>query len=411
MQAITTVGLDIAKSVFQVHGVDGQGDTIVRRQVKRRHVLAFFKTEGGVFDAYAPPPGAEAQGEAEESEEPAESPPAMEWGGIASQYFTMAVVPDTGGVGQPAFEDLAVQLESSDAIRQLVAEEDREWYPCVTFHHAERTVAAGQTATLVYKVYAGPKDRQLLLDTGLGLESILFHHLWNWLAGVCLALQSLLAAFFGVLGNWGLAILLFALLFRAIMLPLSLFSAKSTLLMQAKMHDLKPLVAEIKAKYKGNSDKLNEAILKLYKQHGINPFSHFKGCLPLMIQLPVLIALFQLLLNSYDLRGASFLWIDDLTLTDRLFALPFSIPWLGSYVNLLPLIMFTAMIIVGREMHVPGREEQASAGYRYVMPIAMTLLFYPFPAGCMLFWSTGNLLQILEQRRATAQAAKVLRTT
>jgi YidC/Oxa1 family membrane protein insertase len=114
------------------------------------------------------------------------------------------------------------------------------------------------------------------------------------------------------------------------------------------------------------------------------------------------------LLNSYDLRDASFLWIDDLTLPDRLFALPFSIPWLGSYVNLLPLIMFTAMIIVGREMHVPGREEQASAGYRYVMPIAMTLLFYPFPAGCMLFWSTGNLLQILEQRRATAQAARVL---
>jgi len=237
---------------------------------------------------------------------------------------------------------------------------------------------------------------------------VLFHHLWNWLAGVCLALQNVLAALKGVLGNWGLAILAFALLFRLVTLPLSLFGAKSALLMQAKMADLKPLVAELKVKHKGNSDKLNEAILRLYKEHGINPFSHFKGCLPLMIQLPVLIALFQLLLNSYDLRGASFLWISELTLPDRLAPLPFSIPWLGSYLNLLPLIMLGAMIVVGRAMHVPGREEQASAGFRYVMPIAMTLLFYPFPAGCMLFWTTGNLLQIAEQRYTTARVAKIL---
>jgi YidC/Oxa1 family membrane protein insertase len=281
----------------------------------------------------------------------------------------------------------------------------------LTFHHAEQTVAAGQSATLTYKIFAGPKDRALLLETGLGLESVLFHDLWNWLAGVCLTLQAILATFQGALGNWGLAILAFALLFRLVTLPLSLFGAKSALLMQAKMADLKPLVAEIKIANKGNSDKLNEAILALYKKHGINPFSHFKGCLPLMIQLPVLIALFQLLLNSYDLRGASFLWIDDLTLTDRLFALPFNIPWLGSYVNLLPLIMFAAMIVVGRAMHVPGREEQGSAGFRYGMPIAMTLLFYPFPAGCMLFWCTGNVLQIAEQRYTTARVSKLLGKT
>ena len=360
-------------------------------------INAFFKTDGGVFDLTVHGEASEADGD----EQPA--PPAAEWGGLESQYFTMVVVPNSGR----DFVAAAAELRASPAIDKLVSADDRAAYLSLVLTHEPIRVEAGASATVSYAIYAGPKERAALAASSLGLDSILFHYLWNWLAAVCLALQDILLVLKGVLGSYGLSIIAFAVLFRLVTLPLSLYGAKHSLLMQGKMAELKPVVAELKVKYAKNSDKLNQAILALYKEHGINPFSHFKGCLPLFIQLPVLIALFNLLLHSYDLRGAQFLWIGDLTLTDRLFALPFSLPWLGSYLNLLPLVMFGAMIMVGRAMRVPGSAPSGSPGLKYLMPVAMTLLFYPFPAGCMLFWTTGNLIQIAEQRFTTARVAKM----
>ncbi len=322
------------------------------------------------------------------------------WGGLHSDYYVIAVVPSAD------FLTAQVRLDRSDAIADQIAEDDRGYYPYITFAHDPTTIAPGSSASYTYAIYAGSKDPGLLTGTERGLERVLFHHLPSWLSWLSKGLYSILGFLNGFLNSWGLSIIVFAVLFRGLTLPLSIYGTKNQMLMKAKMAELKPQIAELKQKFAKDGDARNEAILALYKEHGVNPFSHFKGCLPLMIQLPVLIALFQLLLNSNDLRGVSFLWISDLTLTDRLFPLGFTIPWLGSYFNLLPIVMFVAMVIVGRSMASAGGTTKTSAGAIYGMPIAMTLLFYPFPSGCMLFWTTGNVLQIFEQKMSVAYVQK-----
>ena len=353
-------------------------------------VLPFFKTAEGLFGVDVPreepflesyPPEGEGHPEGE----------GLQWGGVHSQYFTVVLLPPVESADTPPLVRAKIGLASSDA--------EREYYPVVGFFHPSTSLAPGATWSTTYSVYAGPKDRALLEATGLGLEAVPFHHLWDWLASICIALQNVIGLLESVLGSWGLAIVVFAVLFRLVTLPLSFYGGKHQMLMKAKMTMLKPLVAELKAKHK-NADKRNDAILKLYKEHGVNPFAQFKGCLPLLIQLPVLIALFQLLLNSYDLRGVSSFWIDDLTLSDRLFPLGFSLPWLGSYFNLLPILMFAAQIVSARAM---SKGSEKTSGAIYLMPVAMTLLFYPFPAGCMLFWTTGNIIQLFEQKYIVAR--------
>ncbi len=348
-------------------------------------MLPFFFRDGSIYGAGV------ASEEPFESTYPEEGT-GLAGGGLHSQFFFVAV---RDAASQP-FEQARIGRDPADGVANLIAAEDFENYPSVTLIRPGVTLAAGAEDVAEYTVYAGPKDRAQLLAEDPSLEPVLFHHLWDWLAAVCLALQSILAWLHGLLGSWGLAIVVFAILFRIVTLPLSIYGQRQQLLMKDKMAELKPLVAALKEKHKKNSEARDEAILKLYKQHGVSPFSHFKGCAPLLVQLPVLIALFNLLLTSYDLLGESFLWIDDLTLTDRLLPLGFTLPWLGSYVNLLPIIMLAAQLWTARSM--TAGDEGGGGAALFFMPIALTILFYPFPAGCMLFWTTGTLFQLFEQR-------------
>lgn len=354
-------------------------------------VRPFFEAADGMYSVDPPsdPPYAidfpEEEGE-------------LVWGGLHSTYFLLGVVPRTAA-GEPAsFARARAQLEVSDRLAGLIDEGDREFYPCVTLLSPEASVAPGASASLFYSVYAGPKERERLRATELGLESVLFHHLWGWLAGLVRLLRFLVGALHGILGSWGWAIVVFAVLFRLAMLPLSLYGARHQSLTQAKTAALKPQIAAVKEQYKDDAVACNDAIMALYKEHGMNPISHFKGCLPLLIQIPVLIAFFQVLLFSNELRNVGFLWIDDLTKPDRLFPLGFSLPWLGAYFNLLPVIMLVAQVLVARSMRAATRSGEGGGLGIYVLPVTMTLLFYPFPAGCMLFWTTGNVLQVFEQR-------------
>jgi len=313
----------------------------------------------------------------------------MTFGGMQAPFTCVAIVPDPDTGPFDSGTITVTGTGESDAVR-----EGDLFQPEMVLRHAPMSLAPGEATTLRYQVFGGPKKRQLLQATGLGLESLLLNYLWPWFVVLCQAIETVLLGLEGLLGSWGLALIVFAIAFRIVVLPLSIYGARQQMLMKAKMAELKPLIAELKSKYAKNADKRHEAILKLYKEHGVNPLSHSKGCLPLFIQLPILIALVQVMLNSYDLLGASFLWIHDLTRTDMLFELGFQIPWLGGAVNLLPLIMFAAMIIVGVIM---ARAEGKKPGPALLgLPVAMTLLFYPFPSGCMLFWVTGTVLQIVE---------------
>lgn len=232
---------------------------------------------------------------------------------------------------------------------------------------------------------------QLVLTSTLSPEVTI----WPWLAPLVTFLGWLLGAVNAVVANYGISIILLAALLRTVLLPVSLYGARQQRSFQQKSRDLAPLLAEIRKRHARDPDKEYSETIALHRQHGLNPTAQLKGCLPLLIQLPLLLALYQLLKTSPELIEESFLWIDDLALPDRLFSLGFSLPYLGDSFNLLPLVMFLAQVDIASSLEAPSKSKSLS---KYVFPITMLLLFYPFPAGCMLYWTVGNILQAAEQR-------------
>ena len=161
---------------------------------------------------------------------------------------------------------------------------------------------------------------------------------------------------------------------------------------------MQPAMLEIKKNYKGGEQ--SERILQLYEQHGVSPLAGLKPLLMVMVQLPIFVALFNVLGQVFELRDASFLWIATLAEPDRLFALGFDIPVLGSYFNLLPVLMaISTLLAIG--LSSPPAEDAKGKGRRtwmlVLMAFAFFVLFYPFPAGMVLYWTMANVLHIMQQ--------------
>lgn len=318
----------------------------------------------------------------------------LQWAGIHNQYFLMALFPaDATPIGE-----LRTYFDGAG----LADEETLRFYPRAEIYAQPMRVGPGETGQLTYTLFAGPKDRKILRTSDARIEGVLYSNLWGWLAGFCTFFERILGLIHIAIPNWGLAIIALAILLRVILYPLSKYGHRHQKEVQKKFALIKPLVAELKSKYKDNAVKRHEETIKLHKEHGLNPLSQLKGSLPLLIQLPVLVALYHVLGNSFEIRGVTFLWIGDLSLTDRLFPLGVSLPWLGGYFNLLPVIMFAAQIVIARNMGAMAEKHADEKGKRsnsiYLMPVIMLLLFYPFPAGCMLYWATLNLSQMFEMR-------------
>jgi YidC/Oxa1 family membrane protein insertase len=186
-------------------------------------------------------------------------------------------------------------------------------------------------------------------------------------------------------------LIVFSILVKVVLHPLTRKSYKSTKEMQA----IQPLVADLKNKYKGDSQKLNQETMKLYKEHGVNPLG---GCLPMLLQMPILIALFTVFRSTIVFRGAPFmLWITDLSQPDQLFNFPFTIPLLGwSTFNVLPILMGATMIYQQKTMSVQSPSQQKS--FMYIMNGFFLVIFYSFPAGLNLYYTCFNVLTILQQK-------------
>ncbi len=156
-------------------------------------------------------------------------------------------------------------------------------------------------------------------------------------------------------------------------------------------------------------NRRNEEIFKLYREHGFNPLGAFKGFLWILIQLPIFIGLYQVISQWFDLHGVDFLWIKDLSQPDRLFPLGFSLPFFGSYFNLLPFVMAGVQVMVGRSMGSSGDPKPGQDAMRkamtYIMPLAMVILFYRFSSGCVLYWTMVNVCQVFEQRLVNKKVA------
>lgn len=231
-----------------------------------------------------------------------------------------------------------------------------------------------------WRVYLGPKDYRALEGSPDHLERSID---LGWFSFVAIPLLSAIHYLYLALGNYGLAIIALTIIVRTAMLPLS----KASLSSAKKMQDLQPEIKALRERVK-DSNQLNQEIFQLYKKRGVNPMG---GCLPMLIQIPVFFGLYNALLNSIELRHAPYaLWIKDLSSPEYLNVYGIGIP-------VLVLLMSATMIWQQRSMPQPADEAQAKA--MKIMPyiIAATFIFFPMPAGLVLYWLVSNIISITQQ--------------
>ncbi len=234
------------------------------------------------------------------------------------------------------------------------------------------TIPAGGRAILGVPLYAGPQDTATLEKLAPGLDLVVDYGI---LTVIAVPLFMVLNWMHGWVGNWGIAIILLTVLIKALFYPLQAASYKA----MAKMKIIAPKMQQLKERYGEDRQRLQKAMMELYQKEKVNPMA---GCLPIIVQMPVFIALYWVILASVELRHAPFYgWITDLSSID---------PW-----YILPVLMGASMIIQTRLNPEPPDPVQAKV--MKIMPIAFSIFFFFFPAGLVLYWLVNNILSIAQQ--------------
>ena len=237
-------------------------------------------------------------------------------------------------------------------------------------------IAPNSSGSASVSLYAGPQEQAALKDIAPGLDLTVDY---GWLTVVAAPLFWLLQFLHKWVGNWGVAIILLTVLIKAVFFPLSAASYKS----MAKMKLVTPRMTKLREQYGNDRARLNQAMMELYKTEKINPLG---GCLPIVVQIPVFISLYWVLLASVELRHAPFyLWIHDLSAQDPYYVLP--------------LLMMGSMVIQTKLNPVPPDPVQAKV--MMIMPFAFGVMFFFFPAGLVLYWLVNNILSIAQQWQIT----------
>lgn len=290
---------------------------------------------------------------------------ALDWAGYEGTYFICALIPKDGAGGtftMQGTETLArTQLAGTLDTLQPKSEKDYD-----------------------YDVYFGPKKLTMLKSIGHNLDrSVNF----GWFDVIAKPTLWLLNMFYSFTHNYGVAIILVTVLFKAVFWPISQKGMKS----MKNMQKLQPKMVKIKEKYKSDPTKMNQEVMNLYKTYKVNPLG---GCLPMVLQIPVFFALYKVLLQCIELRHAPFmLWITDLSAPDRLW-LGFTIPYLGG-LPVLTLLMGASMFL--QQKLSPTTADPTQAKIMMFLPLVFTFMFLNFASGLVLYWFINNLLSILQQ--------------
>jgi YidC/Oxa1 family membrane protein insertase len=290
----------------------------------------------------------------------------LTWAGYQDNYFLAALIPS-----KPL--DTSLKISSPGNERLLIS-----------LLNPPLKLSPGQEANLDYTAYFGPKDLDVLHSLNLKLEYVVD---FGWFDIIAKPLHGFLKYIYGLVKNYGIAIIILTILIKILFWPLTNKSYKSMKAMQK----LQPHMAKLREKYKNDKQLLNQELMALYKTHKVNPFG---GCLPMLIQIPVFFALYKILAYSIEVRHQPFLWwIKDLSAPDRLHV-GFNIPYLGG-LPVLTLLMGASMFIQQKMTPVTG--DPAQAKIMMLMPIIFTFMFINFPSGLVLYWLINNILSIGQQ--------------
>jgi len=318
-----------------------------------------YAYQGGVLESLKVDPG-----ESEEKILNGET----DWAAIRSKYFTAVIIPD-----------------APRNIRSVTLS-----------GHGDSTETYGlsfvfdPTNKEVFQLYLGPLEYDRIRSLGVGLESIMDFG-WSFIRPISKGVLYTLKKMHGTIPNYGFVLIIFAFLVKILVYPLTKKSYQSTAAMQA----VAPEVNALKEKYKTNPQKLNQATMDLYKAKGVNPLG---GCLPMLLQMPLLFALFQVFRTTIELRSEPFVWwITDLSSPDTIFLLPFNIPIYGNHVAVLPILMVVSMFIQQKMMTGAAQQPQQKT-MQYFMTGFFFLMFNGFPSGLNLYYTLFNVLTIAQQK-------------
>ncbi len=295
------------------------------------------------------------------------------WVALQDKYFTKILIPNekikSAYIKKNEYEEYTVGLRTE--IPSLQPKEAKEFS---------------------FTVYLGPKKLEHLSQVGKDTTKIIDYGVF----GNLFRIVYILNFFYRLTHNYGVAIILLTVLINLILLPLSLKSFQS----MKDMRKLQPEMEKIRKEFKDDPQKMNQEVMELYRRHKINPAG---GCLPMLLQLPVLFGLFMTLRSVIELRGAPFVWwIKDLSLPDAL-TLPFNLPFqLGASINILPIIM-TGATFLQQKVSGTGGTSQAMMLF---LPLFMLFIFYNFSSGLVLYFLCSNLINVLEQLWVNRLGAK-----
>ena len=294
-----------------------------------------------------------------------------EWLGIRDQYFCIVMKPN-------------------EVIRAYFTEKDENNVSKAGII-SNFLIQGNSSYMMKADLYAGPQDSNILKSYNIGIEKIVSFGMFTPIARL---ITWLLKTMHKIIPSWGFCIILISCLISIVLYPFTLKSLTSMKEMQA----LQPEMERLRTAYKDQPQKLNKAIMELYKEHKINPLG---GCLPMFLQFPVFISLYLSLQRSLELRSASFLWIQDLSQPDKLFTLSRSFPIIGNEINLLPMLMLGAMFVqqkISSQGNLSSSPEQQKM-MMFLMPILFGFMFYHFPSGLTLYWTCYTIISIMVQRK------------
>ncbi len=307
----------------------------------------------------------------------------IDWLAVKSKFFVQILKPQGGALAYRMFMEREVSPEEKAGYAKAPSKVKITGVAGAIVL-PEKEIAAGNT-TVEEKMmlYIGPKKLSILRTLGLKEEDVMDFGMWR---AICHILVWLMNALYQIIPNYGVAIILITMIIRIIFWPLTHKSNQS----MKKMQELQPLIAELRTKYKDNPRKMQEEMMNLYKVHKVNPLG---GCLPMLIQIPVFVALFYVLKSAIELRFAEFLWIKDLSEPERLFygVIPF-LPW---GLNILPIFM--AVTQAWQTHLMPSSDPMQQKMMVFFMPVLMLVLFYNMPSALILYWTANQVIMIVQQ--------------
>ncbi len=297
-----------------------------------------------------------------------------QWVGVRNKYFVAALIPH----GRSAGIYLDGKRETGNDYENYLA---------------ALKMAVPVTSGVIddkFSLYLGPLDYNIVKAQKVNLEKIMDFG-WDWLTRP-FAEYIILPVFNwmnGFVGNYGLIIIIFAFLIKLVTYPLSMASTKS----MKKMSALQPALKELQEKYKDNPAKLQSELGRIYKEAGVNPIG---GCLPVVLQMPLLFAMFYVFRSSIQLRQHSFLWAKDLSVPDSIFDFGFAIPMYGSHIAVFPILMAVTVYLQQKITPTTQSNEQMKV-MMYMFPAMMLLFFNNMPAGLGLYYLMFNIFSVAQQ--------------